>query len=82
MISDKVSKLVQDIFLEMRNPRVHREVKDDPEAHLLSLLKEIKKDLEGSAKHRVPLISTVERASFDDSVSQARREMEEPVSHE
>lgn len=82
MISDKVSQLVQDIFLQMRNPAVHHRVKDDPEAHLLSLLQEVKKDLEGDKKYRVPLYDTVERASYGDSVSQAREEMEEPVSHE
>ena len=82
MMSEQTNQLVQDIFLQMRNPAAHQRVKEDPETHLLSLLKEIKKDLEGDKKYRVPLYNTVERASYGDSVSEARAEMEEPVSQE
>lgn len=82
MLNEKVSQLVQDIFLHMRNPAAHQRVKDDPEAHLLSLLQEIKEDLSGDAKYRVPLYNTVERASYGDSVKEAREELAEPVSHE
>ena len=64
MISEKVSQLVKDIFLQIRNPEVHKDVQKDPEAHLLSLLKEIKKDLSGDAKYRRTLHHTVECASF------------------
>ena len=77
MPNEKVSQLVQDIFLQMRNPAVHREVKGDPEAHLISLLQEIKEDLSGDAKYRVPLYDTVERASFQGHLDRAREELEE-----
>ena len=63
MISNEVKQLVQDIFLQINNPMAHDEVKEDPEAHLISLLMEIKEDISGYRKYRVPLHSTVERAS-------------------
>ena len=82
MISDKASRLVQDIFLQMQNPAVHKRVKDDPEAHEISLLKEILKDLSGDRKHRVVLCSTVERSSHGDNIREAREAMEGHFSHE
>ena len=76
MISERVSELLRDIFQEVPNPAVHQRVKVDPEAHLLSLLKEIKEDLSGDKKHRVPLYFTVQRASYGSSVNEARGELE------
>lgn len=64
----------------MQNPAAYLRIKDDPEAHLLSLLKEIKKDLGGDAKYRVPLYNTVERASYERSIREAKEEMEESIS--
>jgi hypothetical protein len=77
MISKKVNQLVQDIFRQIPNSEVHQETKDEPEAHLLALLEEIKSDLSGDAKHRVPLYFTVERASYKSRVNKAREELEE-----
>lgn len=82
MISKQVSQLVQDIFLQMSTPAVHQEVKEDPEAYEIYLLQEIKKDLEGHKKHRVPLYSTVERASCQCHLEKAREEASQPASHE
>jgi hypothetical protein len=82
MISDQVSHLVQDIFLQMRTPAVHQEVKEDPEAYLLSLLQEIKDDLSGHKKFYVPLYNTVERASFQSHLEKAREGTSQPASHE
>lgn len=82
MISAKASRLVQDIFLKMQNPAVHERVKNDPEAHEISLLLEILKDLSGDRRHRVVLCSTVERSSHGDNIREVREEMEKHVSHE
>lgn len=79
MMSENVNQLVQDIFLQMLTPAVHREAKEDPEAYLLSLLQEIKDDLGGHKKFYVPLYSTVERASFQSHLDKARKELGQPV---
>lgn len=81
MISHTVEQLVRDIFLQMRNSAVHQRVKENPEAHLLSLLMEIKEDMSGDRMDRVPLHSTVERASFESSIEEARK-LEELVLQE
>ena len=81
MISHAVEQLVQDIFLQMRNPAVHQRVEDDPEAHLLSLLTSIKEEISTERKYRVTLYSTVERASYASSIEEVRK-LEEPVLQE
>jgi hypothetical protein len=76
---EKINQLVQDIFLQIKNPVVHREVKEDPEGHLLSLLTQIKKELEGDAKYRTTLYHTVQSASYDENVREAKEEPGQPV---
>ena len=82
MISHETGQLVQDIFLQINNPRAHDEVKEDPEAHLLSLLREIKENISGDRKYRVTLHSTVERASCAISMKRIREEYGQLVSQE
>ena len=74
MISDEVKQLVQDIFMQINNPMAHDEVKEDPEAHLLSLLNEIKEEMSGDRKYRVTLESTVESASCAISMKRMKEE--------
>lgn len=69
MISNQVRQLVQDIFVQMRNPEVHQKVKEDPETYLLSLLTRIKEELpEVSATLRW----TVEKSSFGSNLDEVR----------
>ena len=82
MISNEVKQLVQDIFLQIDNPRAHNEVREDPEAHLLSLLNEIKEDISGDRKYRVTLESTVESASCAISMKRMKEELAQPVLQE
>ena len=79
MISEKTKQLVQDIFLQVRTPEVHKEVKEDPEAFLLSLLTEIRDRLTGEAKYWMTLHHTVQAASFEDNVEKAKEELAQPV---
>jgi DNA-directed RNA polymerase specialized sigma24 family protein len=78
----RAEQLVQDIFLQIRNSEVHREVREDPEAYLLSLLSTIKTELSGYRKYRATLHSTVESASFQSHLEKAREELPQPVSNE
>lgn len=75
MISSEVKQLVQDIFLQVNNPAVHKEVKEDPEAYLLSLLQAVKDDIVGERKYRAILYSSVERASYESSAKDARKQL-------
>ena len=77
----RAEQLVQDIFLQIRFPKVHREVREDPEAYLLSLLSTIKTELSGYRKYFAMLHSTVESASFQSHLEEARR-LTESATHE
>ncbi len=81
MISKEAKQLVEDIFLQVRNPRVHNDVKEDPEAHLLSLLKQIKAEISGERKVWAMLYSTVEKASYQSSTKEARKQLDQPAAH-
>lgn len=80
MISHVVEQLVQDIFLQIKIPRVHDEVKEDPEAYLISLLWEIKETMSGDRQYRATLHNTVQAASYDSHLEKVRK-LEEPVLH-
>jgi hypothetical protein len=75
MISQRMEQLVQDIFLQIRIPKIHDEVKEEPEAFLLSLLSEINKRLNSDAKYHSTLHHTVQAASFDSHVQRALNEL-------
>ena len=79
MISDQTKQLVQDIFLQLNNPIVHREVKEDPEAYLISLLNTIKEELSGDRKYRAILHHTVQDASYDSHLKKGREELGQPA---
>lgn len=74
MISNQVRQLVQDIFLQSRNEDVHQEVREDPEAYLISLLTVIKKDLPDISS---TLRWTVQSASFDKNLEEVRKKLQE-----
>lgn len=79
MITEKTKQLVQDIFLQIKIPKVHEEVKEDPEAFLLSLLTEIRDRLTGEAKYSMTLHHTVQAASYDSRIEKAKEELAQPV---
>ena len=79
MISEKTKQLVQDILLQVKTPKVHDEVKQDPEAFILSLLTEIRDDLAGEEKYWATLYHTVRSASYDSHVERAKEELAQPV---
>lgn len=79
MLSEPVKQLVQEVFAECyrrdatTGKEVRKEVEEDPEGYLLSLLMTIKEELpEVSAM----LHFTVERASFEPNRTKARRLLE------
>ena len=75
MISEKMRQLVQDIFLQVKTPEVHEEVKKDPEAFLLSLLSEVSAELHSVRKYRYTLYDVIQGASFNDNVEKAKEEL-------
>lgn len=79
MISDQLKQLVQDIFSQLNNTEAHQRVKEDPEAHLLSLLAQIKRELMGDAKFRRTLYNTVEPSSYENHINEAKK-LSEPDS--
>lgn len=80
MISNEAKRLVQDIFLQLKNPEVHNEVKEDPEAYLLSLLNAIKKEMSGEREYYAMLHSTVQKASYESHLEEAREQLHQAVS--
>lgn len=76
---EKVNQLVRDIFLQVKTPKVHEEVKEDPEAFLLSLLTEIKDRLSGDAKYWMTLHHTVQAASYTSHIEKAKEELAQPA---
>lgn len=79
MITERTKQLVQDIFLQIKPLKVHEEVKQDPEAFLLSLLTEIKEELNSDRKYRATLHHTLQSASFNDNVEKAKEQLAQLV---
>lgn len=80
MISDQDKKLVQEIFLQMRNPAVHEEVMKEPEVYHRSLLNTIKEKL--GQKYSGVLRMDILAACYEDNLKKAREELGQPVSIE
>jgi len=80
MISEEDKKLVQEIFLQIRNPAVHRKVMEDPEAYHRSLLNTIKETL--GEKYSGVLRMIVLSACYQSHLKKAREELGQPVSRE
>ncbi len=79
MITERTKQLVQDIFLQVKTPKVHEEVKEDPEAYLLSLLTVIRDVLKSERKYSAMLHGTIEKASFNDNLEKAKEELGQPA---
>ncbi len=74
MIPEPFTELLHQIAeATPRGSRHIRDLRKDPEAHLLALLANMRNELMGDDKFSAMLLTTVEQSFFEDNVEEARR---------